>query len=139
MSVKKSYVAGKIKNVICFMLTFMIIAFVCDTDRVEQGRFAENAQKVICDDTVSLTAASAPRANTDAVEAERIAHSEASELRITSRQSKKAVRSHDMLFFLVLLISLISLLNFRNAVSPVCIQSDRTAIIDYILLQDGKK
>ena len=121
------------------MLAFMIIAFVCDTDRVEQGRFVKNAQKVIYDDTVSLTAASAPRANTDAVEAERIAHSEASEFRITGRQSKKAVRSHDMLFFLVLLISLISLLNFRNAVSPVCIQSDRTAIIDYILLQDGKK
>ena len=139
MSIRKSYLTENIKNTICIMLAFMIIAFVCDTDRVEQGRFVENAQKVICDDNVSLSVASTPRTNTDAVEAGRSAHSEALEFRLTGRQSKKAVRSHDILIFLVLLVSLIYLLNFRHSVSFVCIQSDETSVIDYILRQDGKK
>jgi hypothetical protein len=117
----------------------MIVAFICDTDRVEQGRFMENAQNVMSDGIESLSVTLSPRTNADAVLEERLSHSETSEFRLLSKQTKKDGRSYELRIILALLVSIFYLLRFRYNESYACIQSCEAAIINYIQRQDGKK
>ena len=129
----------KIRKNVCFILAFMIVAFICDTDRVEQGRFMENAQNVMSDGIELLSVALSPRTNADAVLEERLSHSETSEFRLLSKQTKRDGRSYELRIILALLVSILYLLRFRYNESYVCIQSCEAAIINYIQRQDGKK
>ena len=129
----------RIRKNVCLILAFMIVAFICDTDRVEQGRFMESAQNVMSDGIESLSVALSPRTNADAVLEERLSHSETSEFRLLSKQTKKDGRSYELRIILALLVSILYLLRFRYNESYVCIQSCEAAIINYIQRQDGKK
>ena len=118
----------RIRKNVCLILAFMIVAFICDTDRVEQGRFMESAQNVMSDGIESLSVALSPRTNADAVLEERLSHSETSEFRLLSKQTKKDGRSYELRIILALLVSILYLLRFKYNGSYVCIQSCEAAM-----------
>lgn len=125
------------KRAVCLILAFLIFAFVCDTDRAERGRFMDNVQRVI--DEESLSVASVPVTNTDAVKAEQETGTGASEFRTADRQGRRYARSYELLLLFILLIAAgyhscrgCGNLTFREAPCG-------TVIIEYMMRQDGKK
>lgn len=126
-----------IKRSICLILAFLIFAFICDTDRVERGRFMDNVQRVI--DEESLSVASAPIINTDAVKAEQGSGTGASEFRTADRQGRRIARSCELLLLFVLLIAAYHHDYCGYGSIAFCDAPGGTVIIEYMMRQDGKK
>lgn len=127
-----------IKSSICILLILSVFAFVCDSDRMEQGRFVRNIQNVL-ESEASLVAVSTPATNTDALAESRGSQSNPLEFRVGGRQSKRSARSYEI-FILIILSVLVHVASYGGfGLYSLDIQSGEATILAYIMNQDGKK
>lgn len=132
-------VKGNASRIICILLMLSVFAFVCDSDRTEQGRFVRGVRNVITNDNEALTAVSVPKPNTDALAESRGTHTSLAEFRLTGRQVKRPARTSDITLFIILIIAgLVSSTGLHRHYFCNIVSCD-AVILAYMMRQDGKK